>query len=122
MMTPAARSVRIFAIYLGVLALTLLLAPNVLLQAFRLPPTDEVWIRVVGMLAALLGVYYWVAAATELTPFFRASVLCRLTVPLFFLIFVMAGWARWPLVLFGVIDALGALWTWRALSRSSVAA
>lgn len=116
-MTPAARSIRIFAVYLGLLSVVLLIAPNPLLQLFGLPPTTEVWIRVVGMLVALLGVYYWTAAAAELTPFFRATVLCRLTVPLFFLIFVTAGWARWPLVLFGVIDALGAAWTWWALGR-----
>jgi len=36
-------------------------------------------------------------------------------VPLFFLLFVLAGWVRWPLVLFGVIDAVGAAWTWQAL-------
>lgn len=121
-MSHAARSIKVFAVYLGLLAVSLLLMPNVLLQTFGLPPTTEVWIRVVGMLAALLGVYYWTAAATELTPFFRASVLCRLTVPLFFLIFVAAGWARWPLILFGVIDALGAAWTWRALGRNASAA
>lgn len=120
-MTPAARSVRIFAVYLGLLALGLLVAPNLLLRAFGLPTTTEVWIRVVGMLVAFLGVYYWTAAATELTPFFRATVLCRLTVPLFFLIFVTAGWARWPLVLFGVVDAFGAAWTWRALRTSASA-
>jgi hypothetical protein len=118
-MTPAARSVRVFAVYLGLLAVPLLLAPNLLLRAFLLPPTSEVWIRVVGMLVALLAVYYWTAAAAELTPFFRASVLCRATVPLFFGIFVAAGWAAWPLLLFGAPDALGAAWTWRALSRPS---
>ena len=114
-MTPAARSVRIFAVYLGLLAAAVLLVPNLLLTSVGLPPTSEVWIRVVGMLLLVLGVYYWTAAAAELTPFFRASVLCRLTVPAFFLVFVAAGWARWPLVLFGVVDALGAGWTWRAL-------
>jgi hypothetical protein len=121
-MTPAARSVRFFAVYLGILALGLLLVPNPILQAFGLPTTTEVRIRVVGMLAALLGVYYWTAAATELIPFFRTTVLCRLTVPLFFLIFVTAGWARWPLVLFGIVDALGAAWTWRALRHAASAA
>ena len=114
-MTPAARSVRVFAIYLGLLAIALLLVPNLLLRAFALPPTTEVWIRVVGMLVALLAVYYWTAAAAELTAFFRASVLCRGTVPLFFVIFVTAGWTAWPLLLFGIPDALGAAWTWQAL-------
>lgn len=121
-MTPAARSVSVFAVYLGLLAVTLLFVPNLLLQAFGLPATTEVWIRVVGMLAALLGVYYWTAAATELTTFFRTSVLCRLTVPIFFLIFVGAGWARWPLVLFGGVDAVGAAWTWWALGRAATEA
>jgi hypothetical protein len=120
-MTPAARSVRVFAVYLGLLAVGLLFEPNVLLQAFGLPATSEVWIRVVGMLVALLGVYYWTAAAAELTPFFRATVLCRLAVPVFLVIFVTAGWARWPLVLFGGVDAVGAAWTWRALRRSAAA-
>jgi hypothetical protein len=73
------------------------------------------------MLVALLAVYYWTAAAAELTAFFRASVLCRGTVPLFFVIFVTAGWTAWPLLLFGIPDALGAAWTWRALGRPSTA-
>lgn len=117
--TPAARSIRVFAVYLGLLAAAVLLVPNLLLTSFGLPPTSEVWIRVVGMLLLLLGVYYWTAASAELTSFFRATVLCRLSVPLFFLVFVAAGWVRWPLVLFGAVDALGAAWTWRALRRSS---
>lgn len=110
----------VFAYYLLLLAVALLVAPNVLLVTFGLPPTSEVWIRVVGMLVAFLGLYYRVAAAAELVPIFYMSVMVRLSVLAFFLLFVLAGWARWPLVLFGVIDAVGAAWTWQALrSRSS---
>ena len=105
----------VFGYYLLALAVVLLVAPNVLLQMFGLPPTSEVWIRVVGMLVAFLGLYYRVAAAAELRPIFQMSVLVRGSVPLFFLLFVLAGWVQWPLVLFGVIDALGAAWTWQAL-------
>ena len=114
-MSAAARSVRVFAVYLFALGVLLLIAPNPLLQAFGLPPTSEVWIRVVGMLAAFLGVYYWTAAVAELVPLFRATVLTRLTAPVFFLIFVGAGWVRWPLLLFGIVDLVGAVWTWRVL-------
>jgi hypothetical protein len=121
-MTPAARSVRAFAVYLALLAVVLLLAPNLLLRAVGLPPTSEVWVRVVGMLVAFLGVYYWIAAAVELLPILRATVLCRLTVPIFFLVFVLARWALWPLLLFGVIDAAAALWTWSALRGSAARA
>jgi hypothetical protein len=118
-MTAAARSMNVFAFYLLGLAVILLVAPNTLLQAFGLPPTSEVWIRVVGMLVAFLGLYYRVAAAAELTPLFRMSVLARSSVPVFFLLFVAAGWVAWPLVLFGVADAAGAAWTWVALRRDA---
>jgi hypothetical protein len=114
-MTVAARSLKVFVAYLALLGIALLFAPNALLQVFGLPATSEVWIRVVGMLVAFLAVYYWTAAGAELVPVFRATVLCRLTVPVFFLAFVVAGWVRWPLLLFGLPDAAGATWTWWAL-------
>ena len=121
-MTPAARSVSIFGIYLLLLGVTLLLAPNLLLGVFGMPSTTEVWIRVVGMLCVLLGMYYRVSAGAESRQFFQASVLARLSVPVFFLIFVLAGWSQWPLVLFGLVDAAGALWTWTALRSGGTAA
>jgi hypothetical protein len=64
-MSPAARSLQAFAFYLGAVAATLLLAPNVLLDAFGVPRTTEVWIRVAGMVVGFLALYDWVAARTE---------------------------------------------------------
>jgi hypothetical protein len=121
-MSSAARSLRVFAIYLVLIAVGLLIAPNAVLRLFSLPETPEVWIRVVGMLVSFLGVYYWVGAASESVSFFRATVLCRLTVPLFFLLFVTAGWVQWQLLLFAPIDMLGAAWTWQAIRRQAAAA
>jgi hypothetical protein len=121
-MTAVARSLKVFAVYLALLGITLLFAPNALLGIFGLPATSEVWIRVVGMLVLFLAVYYWTAAGTDAVPFFRATVLCRLTVPVFFIAFVVGGWATWPLLLFGVVDAAGAAWTWRTLGHSSATA
>jgi hypothetical protein len=117
-MTPAARSVNVFGIYLLVLAVILLVAPNPLLELFGLPPTTEVWIRVVGMIYAYLGIYYRTAAAAGLFPFFVTTVMTRLTAPLFFLGFVLADWVGWPILLFGLIEVAGAAWTWRALRQS----
>jgi hypothetical protein len=57
-MTAAARSIQVFCAYLVALALALLLSPNTLLGLFGFAPTGEVWIRVVGMLVGILGVYY----------------------------------------------------------------
>ena len=121
-MSPAARSVNIFGIYLLLLGVVLLVAPNVLLGVFGMASTSEVWIRVVGMLCVLLGTYYRASAGAEATRFFQTSVLARASVPVFFLVFVLAGWSQWPLVLFGLVDAAGALWTWTALRRGGAAA
>jgi hypothetical protein len=118
-MSKSALSVAVFAGYLLLLGLSLVLGPNVLLQASRMAPTGEVWIRVVGMLVLLLAFYYWNAAHSELTSFFRWTVVARSSVPLFFLAFVAAGLASPLLILFGVVDLAGALWTAFALRRDA---
>ena len=116
-MSPAARSLRAFAIYLMPLAALLLIAPNVLLTLLGLGTTSEVWIRLAGMLTSTIAVFLWVGAGSEYLPFFRATVMTRLAVPVFLLLFVLAGWVRWPILMFGVIDLAAALWTWSCLQR-----
>ena len=110
-MTRGARSVFVFALYLFVLGVTLLVVPNLLLALFELPQTGEVWIRVVGMLVTLLGFYYLQAARNELKAFFLATVFGRFAVLMFFIGFVVLGFAPPVLILFAVIDVAGALWT-----------
>ena len=114
-MTKAALSVFAFSVYLFVLGLVLLVVPNVLLGLFRFPETHEVWVRVVGMLVVILGYYYSTAARHELTPFLRATVFARFSVLVFFTAFVVIGLAPPVLILFGIIDAAGAIWTGLAL-------
>jgi hypothetical protein len=120
-MSRAAISVFVFAIYLFVLGLVLVAFPNVFLSLFRLPETDEVWIRVVGMLLLILGYYYSTAAQNELMPILRASVIGRYSVLVFFIAFVLLDFAPPILVLFGVIDAVAATWTSLALRTQNTA-
>ena len=117
-MSNSAKSVFVFAIYLVLLGITLLVMPNALLNLFAYPTTDEVWIRVVGMLLVLLAFYYIQAAQKELTDFFQWTVYARATVILFFIVFVVTGIARPILILFGAVDLLAALWTEVALRSS----
>jgi hypothetical protein len=118
-MSNGARSVFIFAIYMVLLGITLMLVPNVLLTLFALPATDEVWIRVVAMLVLLLAFYYIKAARAELKEFLQWTVYTRGSVILFFITFVALGLVKPALILFGVVDLLGALWTRAALRASS---
>ncbi|MGE5714480.1 MAG: hypothetical protein ACM32F_11425 [Betaproteobacteria bacterium] len=114
-MAYAAFTIRMFGIYLLGLGAVLLTAPNLLLGLFGLPPANDVWIHVVGMLVGFLGFYYVRAAIGGLTAFFRWTVPVRLSVLVFFGAFVVAGLAPPVLLLFAAVDAMGALWTWHAL-------
>lgn len=110
-MSKSARSVYVFSIYLFVLGLILEIIPNILLSLFFIPETSEVWIRVVGMLVLILGFYYFQASRNELSSFFQATVYGRSSVLVFFIVFVLLNFAPPTLILFGVVDAAGALWT-----------
>lgn len=110
-MSNGAKSVFVFAIYLLLLGVTLLVIPNALLSLFAYPTTDEVWIRVVGMLLVMIAFYYIQAARNELLAFFQWTVYVRAAVILFFVAFVVLGLARPILILFGAVDLLAALWT-----------
>jgi hypothetical protein len=121
MMSKGARSVFVFGLYLAVLGIVLLVAPNFLLELFFLPSTPEVWVRVVGMLVLFLAFYYTQAARKELTDFVRWTVYPRSTVILFFGAFVLLGFARPALILFGIVDLVGAIWTNLALRTPKIA-
>jgi hypothetical protein len=116
-MSKAALSVWVFSIYLFLLGAVLVIVPNVLLAPFGFPDTDEVWVRVVGMLVVILGYYYRTAAISESTAIIRATVVGRSLVLVFFIIFVALRFAPPALILFGVIDAAAAAWTAVAVTK-----
>ncbi len=114
-MVSSARTVFFFGIYLILVGLNLLVAPNFMLRLFELPETNEVWVRVVGMLVLYLGFYYKEAGQKEWTGFIKLSVYSRSSALVFFAGFVLLGFAEPPFVIFGALDFLGAMWTWWAL-------
>jgi hypothetical protein len=113
-MSPAARSVFAWSIYLLVLGTWLVVAPNTLLKVLGMPITEEIWIRVVGIMVVILALYFYDAAINEARHFFIASVLARLFSAAAFLAFALTG-EPWQLAIFVMIDALGAAWTYVAL-------
>jgi hypothetical protein len=117
-MSPAARSLFVFGIYLCGLGLVLLLTPNLMLRVFGVAPTHEVWIRINGMFVLCLSFYYVQAARTELTSFIRWTVWARIAVIFYFAAFVLLVSAPKALLLFGLIDLLSAVWTCLALKSS----
>ena len=118
-MNNAAFSMKAFAAYLFALGAILLIAPNVLLALFGFPETQEVWIRVVGLLVGVLAAFYWAAALQGVRPLFRLSVFTRGFAFLALTAFALLGLGKPMLALFGDVDLAGALWTFLALKKAA---
>jgi hypothetical protein len=116
-MSKATFSARVFAVYVFTVSTVLVVAPNVLLSLFGIAPTTEVWIRVAGVLAFNIGIYAWVGARHR--PFLEASVYTRGLVFAAFLVFALIGLVSPMIVLFGLVDLAGGLWTWFALKADA---
>lgn len=114
-MSPAARSIFVWGVYMIVLGLIFMVIPNAILPLIDYPQTHQPWVRVAATLVTILGYYYIVAARHELVPFFRATILGRFLVLVFYSIFVILGHIPWELILLPIPDQFGALWTYLAL-------
>ena len=111
-MSKTAFTIKASCCYIIALGLGLVLVPNLVLAALRMPPTSEVWIRVLGIVIVNIGIFFWVAAHIRSIALFRASVYVRPLALVWFSAFVLLGLAPPQLLVFGVIEAAGALWTW----------
>lgn len=110
-MSNAAFSLRVFSIYMFTLGVILVVNPNLLLSIFGITETNGVWVRVVGMLVLILGYLDFMSSRSEVIAFFRWSVYARLSIPVFFVVFITLGLAPPILILIGIIDATSAIWT-----------
>ena len=119
-MSRAAVSVFVFGIYLLVVGALLVSVPNAFLGLSGLPPTTEVWVRVVGVLVLCLGTYYTLAARAGIRDFLRWTVPVRAGVMVFFTVFVVLRLVAPPLLVFGAVDLAGAVWTALALRADTL--
>jgi hypothetical protein len=113
----AARSVELFAYYIYLVGIVLVFAPNQLLRVLQLPETQEIWIRVLGVVVFALAAYYHRAGAKNEMIFVRFTVPIRIFVFVAFTLLVVLAGGPPVLILFGSADLLGALFTMWALRR-----
>jgi hypothetical protein len=71
------------------------------------------------MLVGFLGYYYVRYGAGGTRSFLGMTIQVRLSVPAFFLAFVLLAGAPWQLMLFAAFDIVGAAWTWWSLQASA---
>ncbi|MBK8901836.1 MAG: hypothetical protein IPM53_11670 [Anaerolineaceae bacterium] len=118
-MSRSAKSVLVFGIYLVGMGLGLIAMPTLVVGTLGFPTTVEVWVRVIGVLALVLAIYYVQAARVDFRPFLQWTVYARIMVFLLFTGFVVAGLASPMLILLGAVDLSAALWTGWALRKEN---
>ena len=89
----------------------LLVFPKSTLSLFGHAAPKDHWVRVVGILALSLGYFYIVAAQNNLESLYWASIYARIAGFLGFTALVVFRKAKRKIILFGVLDSIGALWT-----------
>jgi hypothetical protein len=109
-------TMQVFGLYLVVMAgLGFMLAPHFLLGLFGLIAGDDAWIRMVGMLASIIGAYYLLAAQSGVQVLYRWSIPIRIYAASFMILLFLLGTLPAGILLFAAVDFFGALWTWAAL-------
>jgi hypothetical protein len=114
-MNKSSTSLLVFGVYLIGMGVGLVVMPNTVLGLLSLPPTNEIWIRVLGLVTLVLAFYYTQAARANLRSFAEWTVPARVAVFLFFAGFVLVGWVGPIMIGLGSVDLLGAVWTGWAL-------
>jgi len=120
-MSRAATSILVFGVYLAAVGAILVVVPNLLLGLLGFPPTNEVWIRVAGVLVLILAYYFIQSVRRGTSDFWRWTTHVRFSLIFFFAAFVLLGLAQPALLLLGVADFLGAIWTTWALRADAAA-
>lgn len=104
-----------FAGYLVLVGIPLVFSPNTLLALFGFPHTDEVWVRVLGVVVVSVAVFHAQAARRRSRDLMVAGVIARAVFALGILPFALLGLAQPVIVLFALTDAGAAMWTALAL-------
>ena len=105
-------SLNIFGWYLVLVGIGFMIAPHQLLSLFGLSAGDDIWIRMVGLLASIIGVYYLLVVRAQLVLFYGWTVPIRYVAAVFMLSMYLLGKVGYPILLFAAIDAIAATWTW----------
>ena len=118
-MSRAAMSIFIFGIYIIILGIIFLFVPEIMFLMLAYPTPPDLISRIIGMVFLFLAYLYIRAALDEegMTKFFMWTVHTRALVIIFFSIFAALQLVNPLIIMFGVVDIAGALWTFWALRK-----
>lgn len=111
-MNRVSKSIFVFGLYSFIMGVVLLFIPHVVLPLFNLPVQGEPWLNLLGFVLMCSSYYYLRSALSANIQFATYTIHTRLAAPAVVAFLLLTGKADWHFLSFGVIDGLGAVWTW----------
>ncbi|HMW40105.1 MAG: hypothetical protein K1X68_03700 [Saprospiraceae bacterium] len=118
-MTNSSKSAFYFGIYLISTGLVFILIPDTVISLMQLPAIPEGWGRMIGLLAAVIGIYYIVSGKANAQSFIKSSIYVRFGFLISVILLYLTGQMPVSIIIFGLVDALGAVWTAMALKSET---
>ncbi|MEZ5009755.1 MAG: hypothetical protein R2728_01000 [Chitinophagales bacterium] len=118
-MSRSAKTIFFFGVYVFLTGIAILISPNFIFKTFGLPLTDEVYPYCMSILMIVVGFYYMFTGKTESIGFFKASVFGRTFGFLALTAVVLVKLGPPIILLFGLLDLLGAIITGIELKKEN---
>jgi hypothetical protein len=104
-------------IYVILSGVPLFFVPNFLFRILGLEPTNEVWIRVLGLLVFILAFYYYALSKYGNKKTIMATVYGRTVFCIGMVSLVAFGLGKPILLLFALAESIFAVWTWQEVNK-----
>ena len=106
-----------FSFYPLIAGISMIVAPALPLQILGWPIEGLDWIRMLGVVTAIVGYYYFQLGRNEVLGFCRFSAQARIVIPFVFLGMVLVFGMNPLYIALTAVDFLGGLWTASALRK-----
>ena len=112
-MTRTSKSILYFSFYMEAVGILMIVFPQLVLRILNINTDAGVVVRFLGMVDFFMGYYYLRAGMSreKFKAFYQLTIHTRFSALVLLVVFVIVWSANPIVVLFGVIDAAGAVWT-----------
>ncbi len=118
-MSKTAKSILFFSFYMIIVALVLIFVPTLVLRILSIPDSGSILVRFMGMTVLFIAYLYLRAGLNEKK--FRAlyplTLHTRFSALVILILFTIILGANPIIILFGLIDSAGAVWTIISMRR-----
>ena len=118
-MSRTAKSILYFSFYMIVVALVLIFFPGLILRILNIPDSGSILVRFMGMTVLFIAYLYLRAGLSEkkLKALYSLTLHTRFSALIILVLFTVILKANPIIILFGLIDSAGAVWTIISMRR-----